>query len=216
MKLIMTCAALLALGGGACSDDGGDEDEEFTDGCDTPHFGGDATDEVWKAMVDAFDQAEVGSADAVTVTTPAAGETLDATTPATLAWTSPIALAPTGRAAHPIATAALSARPALTSPTDWLAAGLGAVADFFVGTAHAHLPPITSDAYYVVITVPGRTCPLRAVTTGETWQPTLTEWKILAAATGPLTMTVTSAYLTENVITEGPYRPATATTFTVE
>lgn len=210
MKLVISCA-LLTLAGAACDDGGGEEEEEFTDGCDAPHYGGKATDEVWKVMVDTFDQAQIGAAEAVTITTPAADATLDGTTPITLAWTSPIALAP--RSPADVQTAAATTPP---GPLEWLAGGLDALGELVVGTAHAHLPPITSDVYYVVVTVPGRECPVRAVTTEESWKPTLAQWKILEAATGPLSMTVTSAYVTENVITEGPYRPAAATSFTVE
>jgi hypothetical protein len=52
--------------------------------------------------------------------------------------------------------------------------------------------------------------------TVEEWTPSAEEWARLAAATGPVTVTVTNAYAMVGIVKEGPYRASLApTTFTV-
>lgn len=78
-----------------------------------------------------------------------------------------------------------------------------------------HLPPVTGAIYYIKVTIPGRVCPLRALTTTTTWTPSAASWAIIAAATGTVSASIQSAYLRENRITEGPYRPTADRTFTL-
>ncbi len=184
-----------------------DDEAAFDDGCAEPAYGGAATDEAWKTMVDAYDAAEVGSPEAVTVQAP--GSAIDAAaTTLTLTWTSPIA-------AGPVRPRALAlAAPASTDvESSWFDDALDAVGGFFVGSAHAHLPPITGDIYFVELTVAGTTCPIaRGLTTDEQWTLSAADWSTLKSHIGlPISVTVTSAYLTENRVTEGPYRPAAPT-----
>ncbi len=181
------------------------DDAPFDDGCAEPDYGGAATDEAWKTMVDAYDAAEVGSPEAVTI--PAPTGAFDAAAPSfVLSWTSPLAAGPVRPRAI-----ALAARTAPES--SWFDDALDALGGFFVGSARAHLPPITGDVYYVELTVAGLTCPVaRGLTTNEQWELPSDDWAAMKSHIGvPITVTITSAYLTENRVTEGPYRPAAAT-----
>ena len=47
------------------------------------------------------------------------------------------------------------------------------------------------------------------------WTPTEAEWAQITAATGPITITATNAFVMAGVIKDGPYRPVTPTTFSV-
>ena len=179
--------------GAACSDDAA------TDPCGEPVYAGRATDEAWHVMLDGYDLATSGS-DAATLTSPAASAVVSASGPVpTFAWDSPIAALPRVHTPFVVATA-----PRTPPSRSWL----DAIGDFFVGRARAHLPPITSDLYYVEIGMPGSDCPLRVLTTNESWVPDEASWNTMRATPGAFTVTITSAYLVENRITEGPYRAA--------
>jgi len=201
-----------ALGGIACDHD--HEDAEFTDECGEPQYAGGATDEAWKAILDAYDDAAVGSASAVTITAPLAAAKIPASGAApTFAWTSPLAAGPVAPRAL-----ALVPPPSHGFTTSWVTDALDAIGGFFVGSARAHLPPITGDVYYVELKVAGRDCPVaRALTTGESWVPDDAVWAALKTIVGvPIEVVITSVYLSENRVTEGPYRPTTGVTFEVE
>jgi len=198
---------------GGCDDH--HDDAAFTDRCGEPQYAGGTTDEAWKAIVDAYDQAAVGSASAVTITQPAPNAVIASAGAApTFVWTSPLAAGPS----QPRAIASAATHHENASETSWLDDALAAVGGFFVGAARAHLPPITGDVYYVELEVAGRECPVaRALTTDETWVPDAAVWAELKTAEGvPIEIVVTSVYLTENRITEGPFRPATSVVFEVE
>lgn len=204
----LLCAAPVSQTLSACDDAHGEEEEEFTDGCGDPQYVGSTSDEAFKAIVDAYADAAVGSASAVTITAPAADTKFPASGAApTFAWTSPLALAP-------LRPQALAVAPAPERDTSWLAA----VGDFFVGTAHAHLPPVTGDVYFIELKTAGATCPIaRALTTSESWTPDAANWEAIKAEVGvPIEIVITSVYLSENRITEGPYRPTTGVVFEVE
>jgi hypothetical protein len=79
-----------------------------------------------------------------------------------------------------------------------------------------HLPPVTDDVYLVRIAVPGRTCPVMLLTTQLEWQLTDAQWGVLRAAPGDMSVSIVSAYLDENRITEGPFAPAAPLVFQVE
>ncbi|MFO0749733.1 MAG: hypothetical protein U1F43_29295 [Myxococcota bacterium] len=180
LSLTSTLAGLALALVSACSD----EAEPDPNGdCPEPAYGGKASDEAWRAILDALPTAEVGSPHAVTLTSPTEGAVLSADGgPPTFAWTSPIALdiAPSGRVPR-------------------------------------HLPPITDDIYYVQIGVAGEDCAIEALTTELGWTPDAAAWAKLQAAAGKaLTLTVTSAYLQENVVAEGPYQLAAPLHFSLE
>ncbi len=143
------------------------------DPCGEPAYGGDATDEAWRTMVDGEARVMTGHAEAPTIVEPTGGQTISAGAgPMLISWTSPIAKVP-------------------------------------------HLPPVTSDVYLVHITVPGRECPIALLTTEEEWRLDASSWDLMRSAGGNLSIEITAAYLAENRITEGPYRPAAPTTFTI-
>jgi len=148
-------SSLIAVPASSGSDDHHDE-AEFSDGCGEPQYAGGTTDEAWKAIVDAYDQAAVGSASAVTITQPTADAVIASTGAApTFAWTSPLAAGPT----QPRGIAFAPTHHENVRETSWLDDALAAVGGFFVGAARAHLPPITGDVYYVELRVAGRECP---------------------------------------------------------
>jgi len=190
------CLALLVLSG--CD---GDDDS----GCPEPVYEGDASDEAWRTMVDGDDLAQVGSANAPDVTAPAEGAEVSAAADGLpISWDSAIA-----RISLP------ARRPIRTRPGE--APGLlEDVRALFEGTAWAHLPPVTGDIYWIRIQVPGRECAVQGITTELGWEVTGAAWEAVRAASGQsVTIDVTSAYLTENRITEGPYRPAEPRTVTI-
>ncbi|MCC6620226.1 MAG: hypothetical protein IT385_03175 [Deltaproteobacteria bacterium] len=187
----------------ACGDDASDP-------CGEPLYGGNATDEAWRVMLDAEDEVQVGAAEAVTITSPAAAAILAAEGPApTLSWTSPIARADGRRGVGATAAARFEARrPPERSFWD-------ALAGLFVGSARAHLPPITSDVYLLELATPGRECPWRVLTTNEAWVPDAATWAELGDHPGAYTLAITSAYLIENRISEGPFRPSAPAAFEI-
>jgi hypothetical protein len=186
--MLLLAALVFALAG--CGDD---EDG----GCPEPVYDGDASDEAWRTMVDGDDLAEVGDANAPVLTTPAEDADVSAVDDGlTISWDSAIARV------QPPADRGMSPPPAAPGWFD-------DVRELFEGTAWAHLPPVTGDIYWVRIRVPGRECVVEGLTTELSWEVTGAAWDAVRAATGQsVTIDVTSAYLTENRITEGPYRAA--------
>lgn len=178
-----------------------DEDEATAAG-EPAAYGGEGNDEVWLTLYDARDRAGTG-ADAPVVVKPAAGDAFAATgAPPVLEWESAlkIALGPWQRSARPKA-------PLRGAPRPLLERVLAAASRAVLPPAHAHLPPVTSDAYLVEVTVPGRQCPVSIVTTELTHTLDDESWGVLKAAAGEeLTLRVTSAYLANGRVTEGPFR----------
>jgi hypothetical protein len=185
LTLLLACFAAGTVT--ACGDD--------EDPCGEPVYGGIASDEAWRTMIDGDDGTQVGDADAPVVTSPAADAEVSAATGSlVIAWESPIATAPGPRRRFRMAAA-----------PGWLER----TAALFEGTAWAHLPPVTGDIYWIRITVPGRECTVEGLTTTLSWEVTGDAWDAVRATTGQsVSIDVTSAYLSENRITEGPFRPA--------
>ncbi|ATB51090.1 hypothetical protein [Corallococcus macrosporus] len=195
-------AALLALGTAAC--DGGDE--PTPDVCGEPLYSGDATDEAWRTFVDARSRA-TDSSQAVTLESPAPGQTYapDAAPP-TWRWTSPLA------SRVPSQAPGRHDRPREAPRT--LLAWLG---NLLLPSAQAHLPPVTGDFHWVQVTVPGRQCPVELLTSDMHWQLDAATWGTLRAAAGQdLRVQVTSAYLVQNRLREGPYRLESPRTIRLE
>jgi hypothetical protein len=197
-KLLWTSlsAALLALAPGCDNEDPAPE-------CGEPLYGGDATDEAWRTLVDAKDQ-QANSSQAVTLTSPTQGQTYSTTdAPPTFQWTSPLASfvpgpGPEGAPARP--------RESGRSLLAWLG-------NLVLPSAEAHLPPFTGDIYWVQVTVPGRACPVEMLTSHLEWPLDAATWDTLRGAVDQdLSIQVTSAYLVQNRLREGPYRLATPRT----
>ena len=195
-KLLWTSlsAALLALAP-ACGKD--DPDTE----CGEPLYGGNATDEAWRSLVDAKDKA-TDSSQAVTLDSPAEGQSYVTTeAPPTWRWTSPLASYVPGSEpftpSHP------------SRPRDEGRSLLAWLGNLVLPSAEAHLPPFTGDIYWVQVTVPGRECPVELLTSNLEWQLDAATWDTLRGAVDQdLSIQVTSAYLVENRLREGPYRLA--------
>lgn len=192
------CASALLLLTTACGKD------EQTSQCGEPLYGGSATDEAWMTMVDA-ETKPMDSSRAVTVTAPAEGETIAASAPPPqLSWTSPLRASLERDTPSRLARAS---RRSSRSPLAWLG-------ELLVPTAEAHLPPFTGDIYLVQLSVPGRECPIEVLTSELSWQMDASSWNEVAGANGQnLSLQITSAYLQENRLKEGPYRLATPHTF---
>jgi hypothetical protein len=191
--LSTACVAALALATSAC--------DPSSSECPEPLYAGKATDEAWRAMVDAKPR-PADSSRAVTLLAPTEGELYPASaTPPRWEWTSPLraSLVRPGQGA-------LAATP--RSFSSWLG-------ELLLPSAHAHLPPYTGDLYWVEVSSPGDECPMAQVLTSElSWQLDANTWAELGKHTGmPLTVQVTSAYLQDTRVTEGPYRLATPRTF---
>ena len=190
------CASCLLLTA-AC---GKDEEPK----CGEPLYGGSATDEAWMTMVDARSK-PTDSSRAVTLMSPAEGETFAASAaPPRFSWTSPL------RASleqdRPSRYAVARPRPS-RGVLSW-------VAELLVPTAEAHLPPFTGDIYFVEVSLPGRECPLQVLTSELSWQVDAASWSTLGEVAGQdLRLQVTSAYLQDNRIKEGPYRLEAPRTF---
>lgn len=156
-----------------------------------PSYAGEASDEAWYVMVDAYELAAAGHSDASTPLVPADGEALSGPNPVVFSWTSPLALGcpiDCFREGHPLWPLRTAER-----------------AVSFAPPARAHLPPVTGDIHYVEVFVPGRECPIRHLTTLEEWRPLPSEWGEMRGR-GLLELVITSAYLEKNRIAEGPYR----------
>ena len=191
-KLLWTsCAAALLALAPACDGDGAANE------CGEPLYGGDATDEAWRTLVDAKHLAVAGGSQAVTLESPTAGQTYASTdAPPTWRWTSPLASLLPG----PVPPS-LQARPReqRRSMLAWLG-------NLVLPSAEAHLPPFTGDIYWVQVTVPGRQCPVELLTSNLEWRFDAATWDTLRGAVDQdLSVQVTSAYLVQNKLREGPY-----------
>ena len=145
--------------------------------------------EAWLALVDAEKNTTVGHAQAATITEPALDASVSvAGGPLTMRWTSTLEWSP------------------LPKPSLW-----ARVRSLFIGDALAHLPPVTAALHEVELRIPGRTCPVRHLTSDTRWTLSASEWAVLQGASGQtVDLVVTSAYQRDNRVTEGPYRATTA------
>lgn len=169
-----------------------------------PAYAGAATDEVWRVMLDARANAEESTD--VEVVVPAAGdEVKQGDDPPAFAWDSTLVAAvelprfPDARAHRRRARGLLDDVSALLFPA-----------------ALAHQPPITSDVYFLEIDVPGRTCPVAALTTLESMIFADDDWDVVTSAPGERTLHLLSAFVTENRVTEGPFTAPPVTFSVVE
>ena len=172
-----------------------------------PEYGGDGTDEAWRAMVDAKARAEVGG-DAATVVVPAADSAVAPGTP--FEWQSPLKLSSSLPLTVPTPGPGQARR---RSPgfQQTLRDAVNAAFAVVVPVAHAHLPPVTSDVQLIDLLVPGRTCSLQVLTTELTHTLSADGWEALVEADGDITLELTSAFLTEGRVTEGPFAAAPVT-----
>ena len=175
------------------------------EGCPEPSYGGRASDESFRTMVDARDQAVADETNAPVVTSPENEALLDSEGAApTFSWTSALKLS-----MGPSALPAPATRPRGPSLID-------VMSELVIPKAHAHLPPVTGDVYLVEVTWPDRECPVAAHTTDLEWQLDKDSWDALKEWRGgeeSLSLTIISAYLNENRLSEGPFKTSAPTTF---
>lgn len=170
---------------------------------DEPAYAGDATDETWVVMKDNEDNAKSGD-DAPVFTSPKNNATLSAATAPKFAWDSTLKVA----AWQPAASTRAARAPARDAWDALVAAVIPA--------AHAHEPPITSDLYWLQFVLPDQACVASILTTDLEVTPDDDTWKLVAEHKGtPIEVRIISAYVEQNVLTEGPFA-GKALTFTIE
>ncbi len=169
-----------------------------------PAYGGVATDEAWRVMVDARAAAVEGD-QAAAVTFPVEGTALSQSNDAAaLTWESPLKTALWAPSSMELRAGRHRHQPGL----------LDALSQALLPRALAHLPPVTSDLHFVEVDVPGRTCPVSGLTTEESFLFDDEDWAAITGEAGERTLRIMSAFLTENRITEGPFT-GTPVSFTV-
>lgn len=213
LLLIGVAGAALAVIA-ACGHKKGESSDPRCDEAVVPYEGG-ATDEACKTMLDAEDAGSVvigtaGTGNIPRITLPTNGAAIAVASSAlTIRWTSPLDLDGETFLFHPW-------KPEPEPLFDRILEQMNPIS-----TAWAHLPPLTGTLHMVRITgIAGRTDPFLLFTTRL---HTVIEGSNLApilATTGPMTIELTDAYLTENRIltpsSDGPFRPITPTTIHVQ
>jgi hypothetical protein len=180
------------------------------DPCGEPYYGGRASDEAWRSMLDGERLTTVNDAQSPTFTQPSEGQTYSASgTLPRFEWTPPVRT--TRRAPRAASARALASGHRAPPRSLWQR-----VKELFVGTAWAHLPPVTGDVYFLRFRVAGRTCPVSLLTTETFWQVPDDAWTALGGGGAePVRIEITRAYLRDNRITEGPFRPSQERSFRI-
>ena len=169
---------------------------------------GTATDEVVLVFADLREFSDDDPA-APTLSVPAEGQVFDKDdAPPTFSWGDELAVV-TPRV-HRAAPSTLAPAPSAPTP-GWFES----IAHLVIGTASAHLPPVTGAMYLLQwpAALDEQTCPARTITSDLTLPIDAAQWAQMKDV-GALTLTMTSAYLVEGRVTEGPYR--TTRHFSVE
>ncbi len=180
------CSVVVVGGASACVDEGDCNASE-------PEFAGAATDEVWRVMLDA--RASADETTDVEILVPAAGdEVKKGDDPPAFTWDSAL-----------VASLELPRFNDAQGRKKRQRGLFDELSSVVFPTALAHQPPITSDVYFLEIDVPGRTCPVAAVTTLESMIFATDDWDEVTKEPGERTLNILSAFLTENRVTEGPY-----------
>lgn len=162
--------------------------------CPEPQYEGKATDEAYLSMVDAESRATADAMKAPQLQVTEGMQFPSSPVP-TFRWTSTL-------------TASATPPPRAAPSSPWYR-------ELLYGSAWAHLPPVTGSVFWFKIAVPGELCPVELLSTRTEWTPTAEIWTKLGKGSGPRTVTAQSAYLTENRITEGPFKMPSAITFSV-
>lgn len=164
--------------------------------CPEPQYEGRASDEAWRTMIDGEQRATADAMKAAALQL-TDGTQLPASPIPTFRWTTTLASAP---APVPM--------PAPRRERPWWKGLL-------ISEAHAHLPPVTGVIHWFKFVVPGEKCPVEVLSTRTEYTPTEEIWTKLRSGNGARSVTAQSAYLTENRITEGPFKTPSPLTFTV-
>ena len=174
--------------------------------CPEPFYGGNATDEVWVVLSDAKGRANLDDAQSLQVKSPARDATISAAgTKPDFTWSSSLS------ASREPVPAGLWSKPAYAQATSRIATWLS-------DTLLAHEAPVTGAMHWLRFTTLQSSCPaVEVVTSTNQWTPNDTAWaQLKTAATGKtVTIEAISAYVTENRITEGPFRPTHCVSFTL-
>lgn len=184
-KIALVCAGVIISAGCGGAD------------CGEPLYEGGTQDEAFRAMVDAERSTARGDERAVTVVSPADGQSFPVgSVPPTFTWSSPIRSA--------------DARFRVSPPRRNL---WDRIRGLVIADAYAHGEPYTGDLYDVSISIPGESCPVRVLTGNVSWTPSEEVWERIASAPGERVLSIVSAYLRDNRVTEGPFAPESETRF---
>lgn len=179
--------------------------QEVKPPCETVVEGA-ATDEVVRAFADLREFA-VDDPAGPKLSVPAEDQTFDKDGEApTFSWSDELA----------VVTPLLPRRAPELPPPPRTPGWLESIGGLVIGTAHAHLPPVTGGMYLVEVpfgAAAADACPARTLTSELSLTVDEATWSQMRA-TPKLTLTLTSAYLVEGRVTEGPYRSTRA--FSVE
>jgi hypothetical protein len=75
----------------------------------------------------------------------------------------------------------------------------------------------SGDFVWIRLEAPGFAEPIDAIVVGVTeWTPDAAAWARVQTATGPIKVTLTYAYVNMGTIMDGPYRPSTTPTFSLQ
>lgn len=170
--------------------------------CPEPIYDGEGTDEVWAVLADARGRANLDDDKAAQIKSPLRGDTVSVSgAKPTFSWTS-----------------SLSAQREKAPAGFWSGtahAGLGSSwVSRLTQTILGHEAPITDTVHWLRFNT-GNSCPVaEVVTTLNSWKPNEAAWETFKASSGKtVTVEAISAYVTENRITEGPFKPTNAVTF---
>jgi hypothetical protein len=200
-RSVLVIASFAALSVVHCGSEGSSGDGEVI-------YQGAATDEAYAVLVDAEPRVMIDAAKAANVTVPVEGQGYSPTEAAPpFRWTSALSAALERPA--PARRAQAHARAELPRMT------LGDLVLPGERAALAHLPPITGTVHLLRFTIPGESS-LLVLTTQTSYTPDDASWRHLKGADGRVQLVITSAYLRNNIIEEGPYRAATPRSFGVD
>lgn len=199
-RISILAVSLVAVNGIRCgSDDTGEGGSGLCEGALPDEadvvYAGNASDEAIERLWDKRCHASSDAGLAPELASPVDGASVPAETPVELEWEGGVALAPVPRI-H-------------TAP----GGGSRFQLSFGLPVAWAHLPPITGWVYLVELRGAGGS--LWLFTTERSWTPDPVAWNRMVSM-GRIEVRITSAYLNQNVVEEGPYASGQASVFTIE
>lgn len=196
-RTLLQTLVLLGLFAG-CSDD--DAAEPESEGLDDVVFVNEISDEALARLIERM-PLDV-AAERLEIQSPTPGAELEKATPITFSWN---AAGSTGRRDVP------------EQPSK-LPRILRAIETFLspLGVAHAHGATYNGRAYYLVFSTPGNAQLLRVFTAGKSYTPDAPSWSKLSGASGPITLSITSADFESSLLVSdgGPFVGGT-TQFTI-
>jgi hypothetical protein len=186
-------------------------DAERPAGYDDVVYAGDVTDEALVALVSALEQGAPATAPtrAPTLDAPSDGATISAGSSSAFSWHVGASASLRERSMEREAESWPALSPAPRSQPTGFSSALGALGELLgpPRRAWAHGEPFTGTATYLVFSTDSNPKLLRVLTSGTTYTPDKPAWDKLAAAGGPIKLTLTGAEFENNRILQdgGPF-----------